>query len=146
MLTVRRAGDRLMPEEKLGQSIVRKLLANRIRGLHEQTAARTCSDTRSRSLNLLQNSEYAKPEKPPDCVWKRVLELYNGRGELRRDKTPTLEAAAQREGEEAQPIDMANCQFGNQLAQPRPVGSVEEQCRDRLIGVEGITRPLYRHL
>src|SRR6266404_76420 len=41
---------------------------------------------------------------------------------------------------------MANCQLGNQLAQPRPVGSVEEQRRDRLIGVEGITRPLYRHL
>src|SRR5882672_9058559 len=76
MLTAQRAGDRLMPEEKSGQSIVRKLAANRIRGSH---------GTRCRSFNLLQSGENTKSENPSDGYWEGVLELYKGRGEPRRD-------------------------------------------------------------
>ena len=41
----------------------------------------------------------APVEEPPDGDGKSVLEFDNGSGKLRRDQTPRLEAAAQRESE-----------------------------------------------
>jgi hypothetical protein len=70
MLAAQRAGNRLMPEEKPGQAIVRKCAANLIRGPH---------DTRCRSFNLLQSERNMKSYNPSDGYWEGLLELYKGR-------------------------------------------------------------------